>query len=186
MDVLYEVLKFLGYSAIGFLAGYQLCKIRRNTEEIKEAVVSEQENTSDRDGSGTKDVKSTFTGHGQGSGWQGRALGVFVLLLAIFTAIQGVYVSNETRDNTEHDKRVVACQAQFNKDFSRAVTVRGQYADEDRAAMYRMITTVISGTTPAIRQKAITDWIELSQKNDELRKANPLPSLEARNCGEVN
>lgn len=128
----------------------------------------------------------TYSGHHpRSNGWQGRALGLVVLALALFTVIQSLYVGNEARKNALHDQRVTACQAAYNRDFARAVTIRGAYADEDRDQLYKMITTVISGATPAIRQKAINDWIETSQRNSRLRQATPLPNLDTRNCGEV-
>lgn len=224
MDVVFEVLKFLGYSAVGFSAGYQVCKIRRNTEEIKEAVVAEH--NPDQDGiagtggsggiggvggtgtpdgvggtggtGGTGGQGGTYTSHS--NGWQGRLLGIVVLAMSIVTVASSVYTNNETRQNSAHDKQVTACQAEYNKDFSRAVAIRGQYAEEDRAyadkdraELYKMIVGVINpALAPEQRRVVIENWVKVTAENDVARKKNdderrktPLPNLDARNCGEV-
>jgi hypothetical protein len=131
-------------------------------------------------GTGGSGGRGTFSGrHG---GWQGRTLGVIVLIMTLVTVVSNLYTNSQTRSNSEHDRRVTACQAEYNRDFAKAVTIRGQYADEDRAELYKMITTVISGKTQEIRTKAITDWVAATERNNKLREATPLPNLETRNC----
>lgn len=185
--ILREALSGLGYSMLGLVVGYSLGRAHFVVERIEEAVVSGHTPMSGEDGNdsngavlklGEKSMESP-------SGWQGRLLGVFVLVMTLVTVTSTIYTNSQTRQNSDHDKRVTACQAQYNRDFAQAVTLRGKYADEDRLALYRMITTIISGSTPEIRQKAVTDWVLNSQKNDQLRKNTPLPNLDTRNCEEV-
>jgi hypothetical protein len=125
----------------------------------------------------------SYTEH---TGWQGRLLGIIVILLSFLTVSSTVYTNAQARNNAKHDKLVVACQAKFNQDFALAVTLRGQYADEDRQQLFQMIVAVVDvKLTPLQRKAAIDNWIAVSRKNEELRKATPLPNLDARNCGEV-
>jgi len=176
MSWLVEVAKFVVYSGVGFLVGYQVCKIRRNTEEIKEAIVDENPQEA------ALRHKVEERRH-----WkvdrQTRIIGLIVMVLSIVTVVQSFYFTHEQAQNSERDKQRTECQAQYNQDFARAVTLRGRYADEDRTQMYKMITTVINEKlTPAQRRQAIEDWVLASQRNDALRKTTPLPNLDARNC----
>jgi hypothetical protein len=207
--ILDELMKGIGYSAFGFFAGYYVCKLRRKVEHIEELVVADHEIHGGKPGekgedglrgSGGKGGTGGAGGTGGGtggtggtggvyeessakhSGWQGRVLGVFILFLAMVTLASNLYTNQKTRDNAAHDRLVTACQAQYNRDFARVSSLRAQYADQDRAALYKMITTIISGTTQEARAKAVTDWIVTTQENDRLRAKVPIPNLEARNC----
>jgi hypothetical protein len=176
MSVLVEVFKGLGYSGVGFLVGYQVCKIRRNTEEIKEAIVPDDGSEPtwpavERRKSSKKTDRMT------------RAIGIFVIALSLATVGQSVYFSQTQNVLDKREKDRTACQAQYNEDFARAVTIRGQYADEDRTELYKMITSVMNPNgTVVTRRAAVEGWVIATQKNDQLRKATPLPNLQARNC----
>lgn len=175
MSLLVEVFKGLGYSGAGFLAGYQVCKIRRNTEEIKEAIVPE-------DGSEPTWPAVERRKSSRRTDRMTRVIGVFVIILSVATVAQSFYFSHQQNSATDREKKTTACQAQYNADFARAVTLRGQYADEDRTALYKMISTVINEQEPAKRRQAIEDWVVATQRNEVLRKRTPLPDLQARNC----
>jgi hypothetical protein len=174
MSVLVEVFKFFGYSGAGFLAGYQVCKIRRNTEEIKEAIVSEGDEPTwpavERRKSSRQTDRMT------------RIIGIFVIILSIGTVGQSFYFSHQQGAATKREKETTDCQAKFNEDFAKAVTTRGQYADEDRLQLYKMISTIVSEPDVAKRRKAVEDWVAITKRNDELRKKTPLPDLQSRNC----
>jgi hypothetical protein len=177
MSLLVETFKFFGYSGAGFLAGYQVCKIRRNTEEIKEAVVPENDNEEPTWPAVERRKESRRTDR------MTRFIGIFVIILSIATVGQSFYFSHQQSESTKREQKQTDCQAKYNEDFARAVTIRGQYADEDRAQLYKMISTVISEPDASKRRQAVEDWVTATKKNDELRKSTPLPNLQARNCG---
>lgn len=215
-NVFGEILKGLGYSLLGFFAGYQVCKFRRSVERIEEAVVSDHEKHEISDkggvggtggpggiggvgGVGTPDGTGGTGGQGgpggtggsysesaSGSGWQGRALGIIVLILTVFTVASNIHTNNETRRNAEHDKLVTECQAKFNEEFSIVLQKRAQYAEQDRATELAMWRALLVGATPEERRKVFEDYLNAATRTDELRRQNPLPNLAARNCGEVS
>lgn len=175
MMLLVEIFKGIGYSGAGFLVGYQVCKIRRNTEEIKEAIVSE-------DGDEPTWPAVERRKSSQQTDKMTRAIGIFVILLSLGTVSQSFYFSHQQSKATEREQDRTECQAHYNEDFARAVTLRGRYADEDRMQLYTMISSVVNEPDPEKRRTAVQNWITATKKNEELRKKTPLPDLQARNC----
>ena len=172
MNILLEILKFIGYSAVGFFAGYQFCRMRREVREIRDTIVKDE-----------VDQTPVETRERLFGDRQSRVIGILVLLMSTITIISSSFTSYQNRQNSEHDREVTACQARYNDDFARAVTLRGQYADEDRTLLNTMIFTILDEPDPKKRQAAVNKWVRETQENDKLRKATPLPDLTTRNCG---
>lgn len=170
-----DLISGLVWSLIGFIAGYLVANLKMEMDQIKEAVVND-----DSDDSGQDEDRDGYAGGHGGPGGEHRPrfprwLGVVVILLAVVTVAQGVYFSRQARE-TSH------CQAQFNSDFSTALTLRNGWAAEDRAQLTKMIDTVLTGATPEVRRKALEDYLAAVHKNDALRAQHPLPELSDRDC----
>lgn len=171
MDLLVEIIKFVGYTAIGFFAGYQVCRMRRAVEEIRDTIVKE-----DIDETPVETRERLFGDR------QSRIIGIVVLLLSTITIVQSAYFTQQNRHDAARDARVARCQAQYNDDFARALIIRGQYADEDRANLNNMIFAILDEPDPKKRRVAVQTWAAKTQDNDIKRKATPLPDLNNRDC----
>lgn len=96
-------------------------------------------------------------------------LGTVFIAIAIVMVIQGLWLSHVNDKET-------ACQAAYNESYTAVVQQRGEWADEDRAALNKMIFTVIDPkTTQAQAEEAVQLYAETAKKNDANRKENPLP-----------
>jgi hypothetical protein len=105
---------------------------------------------------------------------RGLIIGVVILILAMFTVVQGTYYTHESRKKS-------ACQAQYNADFSKALRLRAQWSSEDRAAeiqLWKNFLAAKPGEGRAILQK----YLDSVARTDKLRAENPLPKLEDRDC----
>lgn len=104
-----------------------------------------------------------------------RFMGYLFIVIALLMVIQGLWLSH--KQDAE-----ASCQAAYNNQVSTVVAQRGQWADEDRAALNTMIFEVIN---PSVddheRQQAVIDYAATARKNDANRQANPLP--ERTSCG---
>ncbi len=97
-------------------------------------------------------------------------LGTIFIAIAILMVIQGVWLQY----NNDQEAK---CQAEYNQQVSTVVAQRGQWADEDRAALNKMIFTVIDPQADEQTQSnAVQEYAETARKNDANRQANPLPS----------
>lgn len=102
-------------------------------------------------------------------------LGTIFICIAVLMVIQGLWIQ---WDKDQEAK----CQADYNQKTSTVVAQRGEWADEDRAALNKMIFTVIDPKqTQQEREDAVQLYAITSKKNDENRKANPLPTRTS--CG---
>lgn len=179
MNILFEVLKGLGYSLGGFLVGYNFTKLRRTTEEIKETVVDDNDDPS-AGNLGKPDGPSEAHGReNQGIHW----FGVLLVVLSLITVAQAAYFSVQSSRESKKNADIASCQAQFNADFAQVVKIRNTYAEEDRAANLKMWDAFLApGGTQASRLKAAEEFTDAMHKNEELRKQSPLPNLSDRNC----
>lgn len=180
MNILFEILKGLGYSLVGFLVGYNFAKLRRTTEEIKETIVDDDGNPSVGSVGKSSGTGSPSKGNeGQGIRW----LGVVLIMLSLITVAQAAYFSIQSSREAKKNADIAECQAQFNSDFAQVVKIRNAYAEEDRAANLKMWDAFLApGGTQATRLKAAEEFTDAMHKNEELRKQSPLPNLSDRNC----
>lgn len=102
-------------------------------------------------------------------------LGTIFICIAVLMVIQGLYL--QWRNDQESN-----CQADYNSKVTTVIAQRGQWADEDRAALNTMIFTVIDPKqTEQERQDAVNLYAATARKNDANRQANPLP--DRTSCG---
>lgn len=118
-----------------------------------------------------------------------RALGIFMMLLAVAIGANVWYGTSQDRKATERQVELAAreaqratCQAKFNEDFARVVRERAKYADQDQAAELAMWRALLGLTDPAARRVAFENYLTSVERTRDLRRANPLPVLEDRNC----
>jgi hypothetical protein len=102
-------------------------------------------------------------------------LGTIFICIAVLMVIQGLYLQwkNDQESN---------CQADYNSKVTTVIAQRGEWADEDRAALNTMIFKVID---PQADEQDRADAVQLyavtAKKNDANRQANPLP--DRTSCG---
>jgi hypothetical protein len=156
-----DLLLGISWSLIGFVGGWLVGREMLYISQIREAVVPKAERER--------------TNHTVTSGQRSRLLGFIVVLLALFSVLQGALFTWDVQKKSE-------CQAQFNSDFAQVATRRALWADEDKAALVKMLTDALNGATPEIRRKAVQDYLDTIEKTDRLRAENPIPKLQDRNC----
>jgi hypothetical protein len=176
IDLIHELVRGISWSVIGFMAGYLAAYYKLRLDVIdREVTVIERKLDADDDDENHDDVVERCDEKRRHRSGVPRWLGTLLIVLSVFTVAQGWYFSHEDRLHTQ-------CQAAFNDDFVNVLTLRNQWALEDRNALTLMIQTVLAGATPAIRRDAIVAYISTIKKNDELRAKNPLPDLTQRHC----
>jgi heme/copper-type cytochrome/quinol oxidase subunit 2 len=155
MDVLNDLLPSFSWSLIGFITGWLVGREMLFFNRRVEAAVSDKEQT--------KPVRGN------------RLLGWVVIVLSVFTVLQGSYYAYETN-------RKASCQAQFNNDFAHVISLRAQWADEDKAAELKLFHDLLATTKPGQGGKILQDYLVSTERTDKLRRENPLPKLEDRGC----
>jgi hypothetical protein len=160
--VIEELLPSVCWSLIGFLIGWLFGREMLFITQIREAVVPEEErDLTEHKVADTPEKRS-------------RLLGFIVVILAVFTVLQGSYFTYE-------NKKQAQCQAQYNSDFAAVVRKRAQWADEDKQAELKLFRDLL-GAKPGTGAKILQDYLETTSRTDKLRQENPLPKLEDRDC----
>lgn len=114
-----------------------------------------------------QEVKKTFD--------RQHLLGTIFICIAVLMVIQGLWIQYK---NDQEGK----CQSDYNQKVTTVIAQRGQWSDEDRAALNTMIFQIIDPkATDAERQDAVQLYAVTARKNDANRQANPLPSRTS--CG---
>lgn len=157
-DFLNTFLGGLAYSLLGFVVGWLVGHEAQTIEEIRDAVVSEEE----ADAMDRNVRERTRLGK----------VGIFLIVMAIFTVIQSAYFSFEQNKATK-------CLAEYNNDLASVQQVRAKWADEDRKAMMDFFDTYQSQPPPnqEERIRAFEKLTSTYDKNTERRKDTPLPHL---------
>lgn len=153
-----ELLPSISWSIIGFIVGWLVGREMLFVTQIREAVVPEEE------------IERTDPKLPKGN----RVLGIVVIILAIFTVVQGSYFAYENNQKSE-------CQAQFNADFAKVLGLRAQWANEDKNAEIKLFTDLLAAK-PGGGRVILQKYLEVTARTDKLRAENPLPKLEDRNC----
>lgn len=155
-----ELLTSVSWSLIGFLVGWLVGREMLFISQIREAIVPQDERER--------------TDHKVTPEKRSRLLGFIVVLLALFSVAQGSFYAYESEKKS-------ACQAQFNNDFARVATARSQWADDDKKALNKMLSDLLSAK-PGQGRTILEKYIEATERTDKLRAENPLPKLEDRDC----
>jgi hypothetical protein len=157
-----DLLPSVCWSLIGFLIGWLVGREMLFISQIREAVVPEEERErTDQMVADTPERRS-------------RLLGFVVVILAVFTVLQGSYFTYESNKKAQ-------CQAQFNEDFRVVLQKRAQWADEDKQALTKLLSDLLVAKQNTGRT-VLEDYLAATARNDKLRKENPLPKLEDRDC----
>ena len=155
-----DILPSLSWSLIGFLVGWLFGREMLFISQIREAVVPEEERA--------------VTDHSKMSGARSKVLGYVVIVLAVFSVLQGSYYAYQTSQTS-------SCQAQFNADFAVVVAKRAQWANEDKAAETKLWKDFLSAK-PGEPREILAAYLQATARTDALRAENPLPKLEDRDC----
>jgi hypothetical protein len=112
-----------------------------------------------------------------------RILGIFMMLLAIAIAVNAWYSTKQDRAIIEREADRSACQAAFNSDMAKVLTIRNTYAEQDRAETLKMWDALLDPkATTETRLKAAQNFRDAMHRTEEARNAVPLPNLDARDC----
>lgn len=161
--VLY-VVNSIGWSGVGFLLGWIVASMRRDVTVIKETVVDEEPPPPQGHTLETTGERAT------------RVLGVAMIALAIITVVQGHLASSRLADVTD-------CQAEYNNQFSKVMTLRVDLADQDRKALQNMLVQLYRqrGSEQA-RLKTFQRWVRTVERTERQRQLNPLPETPEGDC----
>jgi len=96
--------------------------------------------------------------------WQRAGLWTLILVLSVATIT--LYVDN---------KRTRDCQASYMVVDQEASTARAAVAEGERQAFKQVLRTIVTERDPVKRSEAINAYVEIQDKNDAIRKANPIP-----------
>lgn len=160
MDALNYVIQSLVWSMLGFAGGFFFGRAGREVHQIKEVVVTE--NDDEPTHAGVSDDR-----------WR-QAFGVALIALALATVTQAWYNVEQRRDTVE-------CQVRYNVAMAEAFKARTQYAESDREALVAFFR-VPATSSDRIRREAYFDLVETYQRNDRLREKHPLPTLPQGDC----
>lgn len=153
------ILSNLVFSIGGFIFGFVMGRIGQRVEEVSEAIVDE-EKTSTIDAR-----KSRFS-------WR-QVIGVVLLLLALGSTIASALVTGEQR-------RIISCQAEFNKAYRLALAERTQAANEERKSTRALWGALLDpGATTETRREAATRYYEALAQGDQTRAEHPLPASDS-------
>lgn len=158
MRLLNDLLPSFSWSLIGFILGWLVGREMLFYNRRLEAGVSEEEQA--------PKPKPRVGGN--------RLLGWVIVVLSIFTVLQGSYYAYETNKKSE-------CQAQYNADFAKVIGLRAKWADEDKAAEIKLFRDFLTAK-PGQGAKLLQDYLVATDRTDKLRRENPLPKLEDRGC----
>jgi len=143
----------LAWSIAGFVIGLAAGWVARAVFEIKEAVVPESTPRVER-----RRRSSDRT----------RILGVVVIVLAVFSVISASYQVHEQR-------QLAQCLATHNAAFADALQQRAEIADDDRAALTRMVRRVVTSTKARETLDALNDYLRTIREGAAEREQIPLP-----------
>ncbi|GAA2554864.1 hypothetical protein GCM10010423_65050 [Streptomyces levis] len=96
--------------------------------------------------------------------------GVLLLILALLTVANGVYFSVQNRHATR-------CQAEYNSQFIEQINTRAKISESDRESLVKLVKQVIGSQDRETSRKALAEYVETLERNDEYRKKHPLREL---------
>lgn len=106
----------------------------------------------------------------------GRAIaGLLILVMLAVTATGGYLTFREDRAELRQTEDRVACQAEFNGAFARALAERNESAAAERAAQRDLLMTLLGTDDEVESQAAIERYLAALDEADTKRAANPLP-----------
>lgn len=150
--------------AVGLLVGFILARSTVAVEQIADAVQIEVESMSGIDDGVVKDRRSRFTAT--------HVLGVVVVLLGVFTAVQSYVQGEATATLTE-------CQLAYADGFADALDARSAATSEAQDALDELLTTVAQLTpTPESRQvfrDALNEYLDKRAEAKKTQAENPYP-----------
>lgn len=97
--------------------------------------------------------------------WRRVLLGNWVVILVLSVAVVTLYVDN---------KRTRDCIADYMVADQEAAAVRFDVAEHERQQLKGTLRTTVTDPDRSARVKAIEDYIALMDRNDEVRKSNPI------------
>lgn len=172
-----DLITYLIVGILGFVLGLLVGSLWKEVHQIKEVVVDQNE-TTQSEPDGPKHKKS----------W--RILGGFVMLIALGQLGYTVWWTDQEHEKTE-------CLADYVSDSSVIQGFRSGLATEDRKVEFsnrRQLFALLQNlggpeNNPEDLQRALDyrqflkDSIEASKDREVVRKMNPVPSLQDRDCG---
>lgn len=104
--------------------------------------------------------------------WRRVLVGSWIMILVLSVALVTLYVDN---------KRTRDCISGYMVADQQSSLARAQVADQERAAFLSTLTEIVNPKgSPVTRKEAIDAYIALVQRDDAVRKQNPIRSVPTR------
>lgn len=162
------VVDSLIWSAVGFVIGWVSAHLKADVSDIRGAIVTDEQAAQQPQ----RRQRRRMHEHPDAVRW----LGVFVAVLAVATAIAGVYLDRK-------QTHVVDCQTRFNSAFAQSITTRAALADHDREALNTfMLTAFRHRNDRAQTLAAFKAYIDEIEQSSSARAHTPLPELPRDQC----
>lgn len=153
----------LGWTALGFLAGYLVGRTARDVHRIARSMPQEETTVDDHPDERRHRPSAQFY------------LGLLVVCLGILTVAQGLLSDIQTRHLTD-------CQSSYSNAAADALDARSKASSAAQDAMDTLITDVASSMqsppSPAVGQRiraSINDYVAARQAAKQELAAHPLP-----------
>lgn len=83
---------------------------------------------------------------------------------------------------TTSQQQTVRCHARYAEATARAVDARTEAAEEDRGAVDRMVSSVVTAKSREDTRAALLGYLDARKRADETRRRNPLPPAPSELC----
>jgi len=98
-----------------------------------------------------------------------RYTGIFIIVLSLLTVGQGVFFTYQNR-------QITRCQADYNEQFIEQLTARSNISESDRESLAKLFKDWLT-KDPKNARRALENYLETKDRNDEQRKEHPLKEL---------
>lgn len=108
-----------------------------------------------------------------------RAVGAFLVILAIASIVQISYFQQEQATQSRELRNVSDCQYRVNKALLDALASRQDPSKDKDQALTDMVLAVLNAKSREDSRKALKDFIAATDKLNATRTANPYPTVPA-------
>ena len=110
--------------------------------------------------------------------YKDRAVGAFLILVALGSTIQSLSFQRNQRE-------ITVCQVSYNIRFQEVLRDRSAIGDQDRQNVNRMVTSVLTSKSVEETRKALEDYVNKNNELERARTQNPYPQLTGASCKEL-
>lgn len=111
-----------------------------------------------------------------------RGIGVFIGVASLVTLVIAVWFGIQQADLAKRQTAYSHCQAAVNDALVAAQNARATFADQDRAALDRMVLDITKATSRADTEAALQRYQQTRATTDLERAQHPLPAPPSQAC----